>query len=89
MNIIGPNVKWRLSEFDLHGWHSSKAWHLAVKFYPNGDDCWWTVKEWSVKPSDKYVRDVKEIAMLAFRVFAKNIFINQDAFTVEDSGVVE
>lgn len=86
MNIIGPNVKWRLSPFDVNG---SKAWHLSVKFYPNGDCYWWSVKKWGLKPSDKSVRDAKEIAMLAFRVFAKNIFINQDAFTVQDSGVVE
>jgi len=86
MNIIGPNVKWRLSHFDVNG---SKVWHLSVKFYPNGDDYWWSVKEWGLKPSDKSVRDAKEIAMLAFRVFAKNIFINQDAFTVQDSGAVE
>jgi len=86
MNIIGPNVKWRLSEFNVNG---SRAWHLSVKFYPNGDDYWWSVKEWGLKPSDKSVRDAKEIAMLAFRVFAKNIFINQDAFMVQDSGVME
>lgn len=77
MNAIGPIVEWKVEE------NYPGNYALFVRFSPNGDGYWWAIKSWKHIPADSDLNATKDIAMSAFRVFGKNISINQDAFFVD------